>query len=141
MGTVYGVANCKGGQGKSTTVTTLARLCALYGARVLVIDLAQPGTASTSLRDSWPHAEHGTLSELLEPFCALAPQDHPHPDDVMAALDALRLPVPLVAKPSWGGGMMSLLPYDDRLGTIIRSLNSPYVIDGILRSIDSAFDV
>ncbi len=141
MQRVYGIAIKKGGQGKSTTTTTLARLCALYGARVLVIDLAQPGTASTSLRDSWPHAEHGTLSELLEPFCVLAPQDHPHPDDIMAALEALRLPVPLVAKPSWGGGMMHLLPYDDGMGNIIRSLRSPYVIDVILRSIDSAFDV
>ena len=44
MHTVYGVGIRKGGQGKSTTVSTLARLCALYGARVLVIDLAQPGS-------------------------------------------------------------------------------------------------
>ena len=47
----YGVAIRKGGQGRSTTVSTVARLCALYGARVLVVDLAQPGTATASLRD------------------------------------------------------------------------------------------
>ncbi len=141
MHRVYGVAIKKGGQGKSTTVTTLARLCALYGARVLVVDLAQPGTASTGLRDSWPNVPHGTLSELLDPFCLLQPQDLPHPDDVLAALDALHLPVPLNAKPSWGGGLMALLPYDEGLGFVARRLQSPYVIDGILRSMDSAFDI
>ena len=51
MPRVYGVTIRKGGQGKSTTVATLARLCALYGARVLVIDLAQPGSCAASLRD------------------------------------------------------------------------------------------
>jgi chromosome partitioning protein len=138
---VYGVAIKKGGQGKSTTVTTLARLCALYGARVLVVDMAQPGTASTALRDSWPPSQHGTLSELLEPFCLLKAQDLPHPDDVMAALEALHLPVPLVTKPSWGGGLMALLPFDEQMGSITRRLSSPHVIDGILRSVDSAFDI
>src|SRR5215475_2088731 len=125
MRTVYGVANCKGGQGKSTTVSTLARLCAIYGARVLVVDLAQPGSVTTSLRDSWPHSQHGALGDLLEPFCLLEENDRPHPDDVLAALDALQLPVPLVAKPSWGGGLMNILPYDDQLGTILRRLRSP----------------
>jgi len=141
MQRVYGVAIKKGGQGKSTTVSTMARLCALYGARVLVVDLAQPGTASTAMRDSWPHVEHGLFSELLDPFVALGPNDRPHPDDVMAALNALQLPVPLTAKPSWGGGLMSLLPYDEMLGAVGRNLRSPYIVDGILRSVDSAFDV
>jgi cellulose biosynthesis protein BcsQ len=141
MQRVYGVAINKGGQGKSTTVTTLARLCALYGARVLVVDLAQPGTASTALRDCWPNVPHGLFSELLEPFTVLQEQDLPHPDDVLAALDALHLPVPLLTKPSWGGGLMALLPYDEGLGYIARRLRSPYVIDGILRTVDSAFDI
>jgi cellulose biosynthesis protein BcsQ len=141
MQRVYGVAIKKGGQGKSTTVTTLARLCALYGARVLVVDMAQPGSASTALRDSWPHGEHGTFSELLEPFCLLQVSDRPHPDDVLASLEALALPVPLVSKPSWGGGLMAILPYDEMLGSIGRRLRSPYIIDGILRSVDSAFDI
>ena len=141
MQRVYGVAIKKGGQGKSTTVTTLARLCALYGARVLVVDMAQPGTASTALRDSWPHSQHGTLSELIEPFCLLEAQDLPHPDDVLATLEALHLPVPLIAKPSWGGGLMNLLPFDEQLGEVARRLHSPHVIDGILRSVDSAFDI
>lgn len=141
MQRVYGVAIKKGGQGKSTTVAALARLCALYGARVLVVDLAQPGTTSTALRDSWPNTTHGVFSELLEPFCALAEGDQPHPDDVFAALEARRLPVPLNAKPSWGGGLMALLPYDDTLGIITRHLHSPYIVDGLLRSVDSAFDV
>jgi cellulose biosynthesis protein BcsQ len=141
MQRVYGIAIKKGGQGKSTTVSTLARLCAIYGARVLVVDLAQPGSVSTSLRDSWPHSQHGTFGELLDPFCLLEENDRPHPDDVLAALDALQLPVPLIAKPSWGGGLMNILPYDDLLGSIGRRLRSPFVVDGVLRSIDSAFDI
>jgi cellulose biosynthesis protein BcsQ len=141
MQRVYGVAIKKGGQGKSTTVTTLARLCAVYGARVLVVDLAQPGSASTALRDSWPNAPHGMFSELLEPFTVLEAQDLPHPDDVFAALEALHLPVPLIAKPSWAGGLMALLPFDEELGFVARRMRSPYVIDGILRSVDSAFDL
>ncbi len=141
MQRVYGFAVKKGGQGKSTTVTTLARLCALYGARVLVVDLAQPGTTTTGLRDSWPNMQPGDFSELVGPFSALGPQDRPHPDDVLTALEALRLPVPLTARPSWGGGMMALLPFDPRLGRAARGLQSPFILDGILRSVDSAFDL
>ena len=141
MHRVYGVAIKKGGQGKSTTVTTLARLCALYGARVLMVDLAQPGSVSTAMRDSWPPSNHGAFSELLEPFTQLEAHDLPHPDDVLAGLEALHLPVPLIAKPSWSGGMMHLLPYDEGLGAIARRLQSPFIIDGILRSMDSAFDI
>ncbi len=141
MQRVYGIEIKKGGQGKSTTVTTLARLCALYGARVLVVDLAQPGTASTALRDSWPPTQHGLFSALLEPFTVLQEHDLPHPDDVLATLNALHLPAPLVAKPSWGTGLMALLPFDEEMGLMTRRLHSPFVVDGILRAMDSAFDV
>jgi cellulose biosynthesis protein BcsQ len=141
MHRVYGIMIRKGGQGKSTTATLLARLCAFYGARVLVVDLAQPGTTSTSLRDSWPNRQSGSISELFEPFSLLDAADRPHPDDVLATLDDLQLPVPLVAKPSWGGGLMALLPYDEKLGATARNLHSPFILDGILRSVDSAFDV
>jgi chromosome partitioning protein len=141
MHRVYGIMIRKGGQGKSTTVSSAARMCAIYGARVLIVDLAQPGTTSTSLRDSWPHTSHGLFSELLDPFTILEESDRPHPDDVLASLETYRLPVPLIAKPSWGNGMMSLLPYDEALGKISRKLRSPFILDGILRSVDSAFDI
>ncbi len=137
----YGVAMKKGGQGKSTTVITLARLLALYGARVLVIDLAMPGTTSTSFRDCWPASDHGVFSELLAPFCQLSADEIPHPDDTIMAYDTQMLPVPLVSKPSWGGGLVSLLPFDDGLGNIARNMKSPLVLDGFLRSVDSAFDI
>lgn len=141
MHRVYGMTIKKGGQGKSTLAATIARLCAFYGARVLVVDLAQPGTASTALRDSWPNLEHGSLANLLQPFCVLDAHDFPHPDDVLAAFEDLKLPVPLTSRPSWGGGLMALLPFDESLGSVARQLRSPFVLDGILRSIDSAFDV
>ncbi|HET9918842.1 MAG TPA: AAA family ATPase, partial [Ktedonobacteraceae bacterium] len=73
MHTVYGVGIRKGGQGKSTTVSTLARLCALYGARVLVIDLAQPGSTSSSLRDLWPAVEHADLANVFLACRAVTP--------------------------------------------------------------------
>jgi chromosome partitioning protein len=138
---VYSIMIKKGGQAKSTTVATVARLCAFYGARVFVVDLAQPGTASTALRDSWPPTDHGTLADLIHPFCLLETSDHPHPDDVLSALEALKLPVPLTYKPSWGGGLIALLPFDEAVGGVARRLRSPFVLDGILRSIDSAFDL
>ncbi len=141
MHRVYGVLIKKGGQGKSTTVATLARLCALYGARVLVVDLAQPGTASTALRDSWPAGDHGSLADLMQPFTVLEAHELPHPDDVLAAMEGLKLPVPLTSKPSWGGGLVALLPYEEGLGTVARQMRSPFVLDGILRSVDSAFDL
>ncbi len=95
MRTVYGVANCKGGQGKSTTVSTLARLCAHYGARVLVVDLAQPGTATSSLRDIWPDSEHGDLSSAMLSFQMLPPGRQPAGEVAAAALEAVALPVEL----------------------------------------------
>lgn len=141
MNRVYGVTIKKGGQSKSTTVTTIARLLALYGARVLIVDLAQPGSTSTALRDIWPTSAHGLTSELLDPFALLAAADRPHPDDVMAAIESLQLPIPLISKPSWGGGFISALPFDEFIGGVGRRLRSPFILDGILRSMDSAFDV
>ena len=103
MQQVFGVATRKGGQGKSTTVATLARLCALYGARVLVVDLAQPGTASASLRNIWPESDHGELSGVLLSFQLVPPGAAPSPAEARAALDQAGLPVRLQSLPSWSG--------------------------------------
>ena len=81
----YGVAICKGGQGKSTTVSTVARLCALSGARVLVVDLAQPGTTTASLRDIWPDSEHGDLSTAMLAFRTYPAGVAPEPEQVHEA--------------------------------------------------------
>lgn len=141
MANVYGVAIRKGGQGKSTTVSTLARLCALYGARVLVVDLAQPGTSTASLRDLWPAGEHGELSGTLL-ACQMVPAgEMPTHDMVRTALDAARLPVTLTSQPSWSGGCVRVLPWDELLGDAAAFLHSERVLAGVLAALRDETDL
>lgn len=141
MGTVYGVANCKGGQAKSTTVSTLARLSALYGARVLVIDLAQPGTATSSLRDIWPDSEHGDLSSAMLSFQMLPPGSLPSRELAAAALEAVALPVELNSQPSWSGGRVSVFPWDEMLGDAAAHLHSEWVLKGLITALSPQIDL
>ena len=144
MEQVYGVGICKGGQGKSTTVSTLARVCALQGARVLVLDLAQPGTASASLRDIWPapeQADHGNLSTALMAFRGLAPGVAPTPDEARAALVNEQLPVLLASQPSWSGGSIAVLPWDEFLGDAAAFLQSERVLSGLIESMAGEIDL
>ncbi len=142
MQQVYGVAIRKGGQGKSTTVSTLARLCALYGARVLVVDLAQPGTATTSLRDIWPTAtEHGDFSTVLLSFQQVPPGVEPARSEVASALSAARLPVALTSQPSWSGGMVRMLPWDEMLSDAAAFLHSERVLSGIIECLSPDIDL
>ena len=141
MTQVYGVAIRKGGQGKSTTVSTLARLCALYGARVLVVDLAQPGTSTASLRDLWPAGEHGELSNVLLALRTVPVGQMPNPNEARAALEAARLPVTLASQPSWSGGCVRVLPWDDLLGDAAAFLHSEQVLAGLLAALRDETDV
>jgi cellulose biosynthesis protein BcsQ len=140
MGTVYGVGIAKGGQGKSTTASTLARLCASRGARVLLLDLAQPGTTTASLRDIWPAHEHETLSQTIS---SLRPAKNGAPDAKTArvAIQQAGLPVMLSSQPSWSGGHVLAFPWDEDLGDTIASLASPRVISGLLAALSGSFDI
>lgn len=138
---IYGVAIRKGGQGKSTTVSTVARLAATYGARVLVVDLAQPGTTSTSLRDLWPDVEYGELSSLLHAFRGINPGEAPTLDQVSESLHATQIPVQLKSQPSWSGGFIALLPWDELLGEAAVYLRSERVLAGVMRALAPAFDL
>ena len=141
MHKVYGVAIRKGGQGKSTTVATLARLCALYGARVLVVDLAQPGTATASLRNIWPDTQHGDLSHALMTFHLLPAGMTPASDDARAQLHASGLPVMLAAQPSWSGGYVAILPWDELLADSAAHLHSERVLEGLLDALSAEIDL
>jgi cellulose biosynthesis protein BcsQ len=141
MHTVYGVASCKGGQGKSTTVSMLARLCAWYGARVLAIDLAQPGTTTHSLRDLWPDWEQGDLSSAMLSFQMLAPGRLPSREQAAAALEAVALPIKLISQPSWSGGSISVFPWDDLQGDAAAHLHSERVLEGLINALAMQVDV
>src|SRR5262249_27433988 len=129
---VYGVAIRKGGQGKSTTVSTLARLCALSGARVLLVDLAQPGTTTASLRDIWIEPEHGELAETLLACQAVPAGSAPSPAPASHALRRAALPVMLASQPSWSGGVVRVLPWDEVLADAAAYLRSERVLEGLL---------
>lgn len=141
MANVYGVMIRKGGQGKSTTVSTLARLCALYGARVLVIDLAQPGTSTASLRDIWPAGEHGSLADILLAFQTTPAGRMPAMEDVRSALEAARLPVTLASQPSWSGGCVRVMPWDELLGDAAAFLHSERVLAGLIAALRDDIDL
>lgn len=141
MGNVYGVAIRKGGQGKSTTVSTLARLCALYGARVLMIDLAQPGTSTASLRDIWPASEHDDLSNVLLSFQMVPAGQMPDMEQMRSILKAARLPVTLASQPSWSGGCVRVLPWDELLGDAAAFLHSERVLAGLVHALRDEIDL
>jgi chromosome partitioning protein len=141
MHKVYGIAIRKGGQGKSTTVATLARLCALYGARVLVVDLAQPGTATASLRNLWPETEHGDVSGALMAFHLLPAGTPPGRDDARVHLRASGLPVMLASQPSWSGGYIAVLPWDELLADGAAHLRSERVLAGLLDALATEIDI
>lgn len=141
MPKVYGVAICKGGQGKSTTVSTLARLCALYGARTLVVDLAQPGTTTASLRDIWPATEHGDLSSALYALRDFPAGATPEPAAALQALEDQGLPARLTSQASWSGGSVSVAPWDDLLGEAAAFLHSERTLAGLLAALAPQYDV
>ncbi|HEV2236673.1 MAG TPA: ParA family protein [Ktedonobacterales bacterium] len=141
MNKVYAVAMRKGGQAKSTTVSTLARLCAMQGARVLVVDLAQPGSATTSFRDLWPEVDHGDLAHALLALRGVPAGALPAPKACAEALGARALPVRLRAQPSWGGGRIDVLPHDDLIAEAAGYLQSDLIVAGLLRALAGDYDL
>jgi chromosome partitioning protein len=141
MNKVFGVTIRKGGQGKSTTVSTVARLCALSGARVLVVDLAQPGTTTASLRDIWRPSDHTDLSEMLLSLRSLPAHTLPSIEQARAAFGASGLPVTLATQPSWAGGSVRILPWDEVLADAASHLQSEFVLAGLVRALSDEIDL
>lgn len=141
MARVYGVTIRKGGQGKSTTVATLARLCAVYGARTLVIDLAQPGSCAASLRDIWPDTDHGDLSSAMLALRDWPAGQLPALEAAQAALNATGLPAHLVSQPSWDSGAIAMLPWDDALGDAAAFLLSELTLRALINALSDEIDL
>jgi cellulose biosynthesis protein BcsQ len=141
MSKVFGVAIRKGGQGKSTTVSTVARLCALSGARVLVVDLAQPGTTTASLRDIWRPWDHTDVSETLLALRSVPAQVTPSLEQARAALSASGLPVALASQPSWAGGSIRIFPWDEALADAATFVRSEFVLAALIRALADEIDL
>jgi chromosome partitioning protein len=141
MSTVFGVAIRKGGQGKSTTVSTVARLCALSGARVLVVDLAQPGTTTASLRDIWRPSDHTDVSETLLALRSLPARTAPSVEQARAALNASGLPIALATQPSWAGGSIRIFPWDEMLADAARYVQSELTLAGLIQALAGEIDI
>jgi hypothetical protein len=108
---------------------------------VLVVDLAQPGTATASLRDIWPSVDHGDLSGTLLALRMLPAGAMPTLDQACSALAAARLPVALASQPSWSGGMIRVLPWDELLGDAAAFLQSERVLAGLIDAIAAENDI
>jgi chromosome partitioning protein len=75
---VWGIANQKGGVGKSAAAMNLGHALAVSGARVLVLDL-DPQATTTAITDTDPGEEAPTLYEVLAQSDALAEIIRPAP--------------------------------------------------------------
>jgi chromosome partitioning protein len=93
---VFVVANQKGGVAKTTTTVNVAAGLALYGARILVIDLDPQGNASTALG-----VEHGIYEAIIEgePLRNLVTPcaDHPGISVIPATIDLAGAEIELVS--------------------------------------------
>ena len=74
-------------------------------------------------------------------FRRLASSAVPAAGEARAALAAASLPVVLPSQPSWSGGYVAVLPWDELLGDAAAFLQSERVLEGVLAEAASQMDV
>jgi hypothetical protein len=107
----------------------------------LVVDLSQPGTATASLRDIWPETAHGELSTVLAALPSIAPGAALDARHIQRLLRDATLPVQLESQPSWSGGAILVLPWDELLADAAIGLRSDRVLAEILAALSDSIDL
>jgi chromosome partitioning protein len=138
MGTIYAIANQKGGVGKTTTAVNVAACIAAAGYETLVVDVDPQGNATVGLGVT---GSENRLREALDPlrdayaFILLDCPPSLGPLTVNALVAAERVIVPVQTEYFALEGLAGLL---DTLSLIQRELNPRLTVAGMLLTMHDA---
>ncbi|HEY7974661.1 MAG TPA: ParA family protein, partial [Ktedonobacterales bacterium] len=94
-----------------------------------------------SLRDIWPDSTHGELATAFLTLHEFPAGATPVDEIARVALEQSALPVRLLSQPSWSGGALWVLPWDDLLGEAAAFLQSERVLAGLIQALAPEIDI